>query len=64
MVTKQAPLILLYVCMTKNEKDNKQTIILLRRIKFVRNGEEYNTKNIVWCEGGLKLEEIVTKNVG
>ena len=31
---------------------------------FVRNGERCKMHNIDWCEGGLKLEEIVTKNVG
>ena len=30
---------------------------------FVRNGEKCKMKNIYWCEGGLQLAEIGTKDV-
>ena len=31
---------------------------------FVRNVEKFNMHKIDWCEGGLKLAEIATNNVG
>ena len=31
---------------------------------FVRNGENWKMHKIYWCEGGLQLEDIATKNVG
>ena len=30
---------------------------------FVRNGEKYKMHKIEWCEGGLQLADIGTKNV-
>ena len=32
-------------------------------MNFVRNGEKCNIHKIDWCEGGLQLAYIVTKNV-
>ena len=52
------------MCMAKNGKDTKHTIHLSRRIHFVRNGEKFKMHKIDWCEGGLKLADIATKNVG
>ena len=49
--------------MAKNRKDTKYTIHISRIMHFVRNGEEWKLHKIVWCEGGLKLEDILTKNV-
>ena len=49
--------------MAKNEKDTKHTIHIARRMYFVRNGEKCKTHKIYWCEGGLQLADIVTKNV-
>ena len=49
--------------MAKNGKDTKHTRHIARRIHFVRNGEEYKMRKIYWCEGGLQLAEIGTKNV-
>ena len=32
-------------------------------MNFIRNGEKYNMHKINWCEGGLKLADIGTKNI-
>ena len=65
---EEAPLIFLYskssMCMANNGKDNKHTRHNTRRINFVRNGEKWNMNKINWCEGGLQLSDINTKNVG
>ena len=67
IVPKEAPLIVLdsksAMCMAKNGKDTKHTRHISRRIHFVRNGEKCKMHNIGWCEGGLQLAGIVTKNV-
>ena len=52
------------VCIVKNGKDTKHTRNIARKINFVRNRENYNMHKIDWCEGGLKLADITTKNVG
>ena len=52
------------MCMAKNGKDTKQTRHIPRRMHLVRNGEKCKMHKIYWCEGGLKLEDIATKNVG
>ena len=66
VVTEKSPLIILdsksYVCMANNGKDDKQTRHISRRVHFVRNGQEYNLQKLEWCEGGLKLEYIGTRN--
>ena len=49
--------------MVKNGKDTKHTRKIDRRMKLVRNGEECNLHKTVWCEGGLQLPGIVTKNI-
>ena len=49
--------------MDKNAKDTKHTRHIARRIHFVRNGEKCNMHKIDWCEGGLQLEHIGTKNL-
>ena len=65
---EEAPLIVLdsksAMCMANNGKDTKHTRHIARRIHFVRNGEKCKMHNIDWCEGGLQLAEIATKNVG
>ena len=67
IVPEEAPLIVLdsksAMCMAKNGKDTKHTRHLARRIHFVRNGEKCKMKKIDWCEGGLQLADIGTKNV-
>ena len=68
MAPKEAPLIVLdsksAMCMANNGKDTKHTRHIARRIHFVRNGEKCKMQKIDWCEGGLQLADIVTKNVG
>ena len=67
MVPKEAPLIVLdskyYMCMAKNGKDTKHTRHIARRINFASNGEKCKMHKIDWCEGGLHLADIGTKNV-
>ena len=36
---------------------------LYGRIHLVRHGEDFNMHKTVWCEGGMQLEDIGTKNV-
>ena len=50
------------VCMANNGKDTKHPSNIVRRIQFVSNGENFKMHNIDWCEGGLKLADIATKN--
>ena len=49
--------------MAKNGKDTKHTRNIARRMNFIRNGEKCKMHKIYWCEGGLQLADIVTKNV-
>ena len=67
MVPKEAPLIVLdsksAQCMAKNGRDIKHTRHIARRIHFVRNGQKCKMHKIEWCEGGLQLADIGTKNV-
>ena len=49
--------------MDKNGKDTKHTRHIARRMNLVRNGEKCNMHKIDWCEGGLQLADIGTKNV-
>ena len=51
------------VCMAKNSKDTKHTRHMYRKVIFVRDGEKVKIHYIYWCEGGLQLVDIVTKNV-
>ena len=52
------------VCMANNGKDTKHTRHIYRRVHFVRNCEKWKLHKIDWCEGGLKLSDIATNNVG
>ena len=52
------------VYMDKNGKYTNHTRQIYRRVHFVRNEEKWKMYKIDWCEGGLKLEDIATKNVG
>ena len=67
IVTEEDPLIVLdsksAKCIDNNGKDNKHTRHIARRTHFIRNGEKCKMNNIDWCEGGLQLAEIGTKNV-
>ena len=51
------------MCMAKNGKDTKHTRHIARRMYFVRNEEKCKIHKIYWCEGGLQLTEIGTKNI-
>ena len=66
-VPREAPLIILdsksAQCMAKNGRDTKHTRHIARRMHFVRNGEKCKMHKIEWCEGGLQLADIGTKNV-
>ena len=50
--------------MANNGKDTKHIRHIESIMHFVRNGEKCKMHNIDWCEGGLKLADIATKNVG
>ena len=67
MVSKKSPLIVLdsrsAMCMAKNGKDTKHTRHIASRMHFVRNWEKCKMHKIDWCEGGLQLAYIGTKNV-
>ena len=68
IVPEEPPLIVLdskyAMCMAKNCKDTKHTRHIARRMNFLRNGEKFKMHKIDWCEGGLKLADIGTKNFG
>ena len=68
IVPEEAPLIILdstsAMCMAKNGKVTKHTRYISRRMYFLRNGENCKMHKIDWCEGGLQLADIATKNVG
>ena len=49
--------------MANNGNNIKHTRHISRRIHCLRNGEECNLHNIVWCERGLKLSYIGNMNV-
>ena len=67
MVQKESPLIVLDsksdMSMAKNSKDTKHTRHIARRMNFVSNGEKCKMHKIDWCEGGLQLADIGTRNV-
>ena len=52
------------MCMAKNGKYTKHTRNIARRTNFIRNGEKCKIHKIYWCEGGMKLADIATNNVG
>ena len=50
------------MCMANNSKYTKHKIHIVRRMHFVRNGENCKMHNIDWCEGGLQLADISANN--
>ena len=68
IVPEEDPLIIFYsktaMFMAKNGKDTKHTRHITGIIHLVRNGEKCKMHKIEWCEGGLQLADIDTKNVG
>ena len=67
IVPEEATLIVLdsksSMCMARNGRDTKLNRHIARRMNFVRNGEKCKMHNIDWCEEGLQLADIGTKNV-
>ena len=67
MIAKEAPLIVSdgksAICMANNGRDTKHTRHISRRMLFVRNEEKCKMQKIKWCEEGLQLADISTKNV-
>ena len=67
IVPEESPLIVLDsksdMCMAKNSNYTKHTRHIARRMNFVRNGEKWKIHKIYWCEWGLQLADIGTKNV-
>ena len=65
---EEAPIIFLdsksAICMANNGKDTKHTRNIASRMDFVRNVEKCKMHKIDWREGGLKLANIATNNVG
>ena len=52
------------VCMANTGKYKKYTSHIDIRVNLVRNGGNWKMHKIDWCEGSLKLADIVTKNFG
>ena len=50
------------MCVAKKRKDDKHTRHIARIIHFVRNGKKCKMPKIYWCESGVKLAVIGTKN--
>ena len=67
MVPKKSPFIVLdsksAMCMAKNGRDTKYTRNIAKRMHFVSNVEKFKMHKIDWCEGGLQLAYVGTKNV-
>ena len=68
IVLEYAPLTILDsksdICMSNNGNYTKHTRHIAKRLNFVRNGEKWNMNKVDWCEVGLKISDIVDKNIG
>ena len=68
IILEEAPLIILdsnsAMCKADDDKDTKHTKINARIMHFVINGDKCKMHKIDWCEGGLQLTYIDTKNNG
>ena len=49
--------------MDKNGKDIRHTRHIAKRMHFCKECRKVQDEKIDWCEGGLKLTDIVTKNL-
>ena len=49
--------------MANNSNNKKHTRNISRRKHFIRNEEKCKMHKSDWCEGGLQLADISTKNV-
>ena len=67
IVSEEASLLILDrkydVFMAMIGKDTNNTRHITRKVHFARNGKKFKMHKIDWCEVGLQLEEIETKNV-
>ena len=67
IVREEAPFIVFdsksAMCMSKNGKDIKHAKHISRRTHLVRNEENCKMHTINWCEVGMQLADIGTKNV-
>ena len=67
MFIEQAHLFILdrksHLFMARDFEDTKHTRHISRRIQFVTNNEEWSLQKTVWCEGGLQLADIGTRDV-
>ena len=67
IVPEEAPLVFLQskssMWMANNGEDTRYSRHISRRMYFVRNGEKCKMHKVDWCEGGLQLADIGTKNV-
>ena len=67
MFPKEAPLIVLdsksAMYIAKNGRDTKHTRHIARRMHSVRIGDKCKMHKIEWCEGGMYLAYIGTRNV-
>ena len=52
------------IFIANNDKDTKHNRHIAIRVKYVRNREKCKIHKIDWCEVGLQLVYIVTKNIG
>ena len=52
------------VCMANNGNYTKHTRHVSRRLYLLRNGGKWKMHKVFWCEEGLYLADIATKNVG
>ena len=52
------------MCIDDTGLCNKYTRYISKRVHFVRNGGDFKMHKIEWCEGGLKLSDIATNNIG
>ena len=67
MVPRESPLVVLdsksAMSIANIGKDTKLTRHIARRMHLVSSGEKCKMHKIDWCEGGLQLSDIGTKNV-
>ena len=52
------------VCMANYGKYTNKTRRIAIKVNFARNCENFKMNKIDWCEGGMQLADIATKNVG
>ena len=67
VVLEKSPLVIFDgksdICMANNGNYTKHTRQISRIMHVVINDEEWKLHKTVWCEGGLKLEDIGNNNI-